>query len=374
MRARGVRAVGAVAITALVAVGCSSSGEAGRVGDGSGGGSIATAINSRLKPVLDTGGAWDSVRAILVTVNGKPVFEKYYDSTKDEYHNVFSVTKSVMSTLIGIAVGEGRIAGVDETLAHLLPQYAKRMSPQVARTTLKQVLTMTGGFTDDADPHAFAFMGVDDPTQGVLDSAHGTPGKFAYSDAGAHLVSAILRTATDQSVLEFARSRLFDPLGIDTEPATEPIASEHNLQPYTVADFVWPMDIQGLHLGWSALKLRPSDMAKLGNLYLNGGAWKGRQIVPADWVRDATASHVNTPGLAPPEGSYGYEWWAGEAHGEPEFGAVGFGGQRILVVPALHAVIVVATEADSSDPAGEGISPQESARIADEIISALKKQ
>jgi CubicO group peptidase (beta-lactamase class C family) len=356
----------------MLVVGCSDSGDSGRVGDGSGDGAIAAAVSGRLKPVLDTGGAWNSVQAILVTVDGKPVFEKYYHSTNDEYHNVFSITKSVMSTLIGIAVGEGRIAGVDETLAHLLPQYAKGMVPQVARTTLKQVLTMTAGFTDEADPHAFTFMGADDPTQAVLSSGNGTPGKFAYSDAGAHLVSAILRTATGQSVLEFARSKLFDPLGIDTEPATEPIANEHNLQPYSVADFVWPVDIQGLHLGWSGLKLRPSDMAKLGNLYLNGGVWKGSRIVPADWVRDATTSHVITPGLAPPDGSYGYEWWAGEAHGEPEFGAVGFGGQRILVAPSLHAVIVVATEADPSDPAGEGISPEQSAQIADEIISALK--
>ena len=374
MRPLGIRAVGAAAITAMLVVGCSASGGSGRVGDGSGGGAIAASVSGRLKPVLDTGGAWDSVRAILVTVGGKPVFEKYYHSTSDEYHNVFSVTKSVLSTLIGIAVGEGRIGGVDETLAHLLPQYAKGMSPQVARTTLKQVLTMTAGFTDEADPHAFAFMGGDDPTQAVLRSANGTPGKFAYSDAGAHLVSAILRTATHQSVLEYARSKLFDPLGIASKPATEPIANQDSLQPHTVADFVWPVDIQGLHLGWSGLKLRPSDMAKLGNLYLNGGVWKGRRIVPADWVRDATASHVKTPGLAAPNGSYGYEWWAGAARGEPEFGAVGFGGQRILVAPGLHAVIVVATEADPSDPAGEGISPDQSARIAEEIISALKNQ
>jgi CubicO group peptidase (beta-lactamase class C family) len=372
MRPLGIRTVGAAAITAMLVVGCSASGDSGRAGKGSGDGAIAAAISGRLKPVLDAGGAWSSVRAILVTVDGKPVIEKYYHSTTDKYHNVFSITKSVLSTLIGIAVGEGRIAGVNANLAHLLPHYAKGMSPQVARTTLKQVLTMTAGFTGEADPHAFTFMSADDPTQAVLNSADGTPGKFAYSDAGAHLVSAILRTATGQSVLEFARSKLFDPLGIASKPATEPIANQDSLQPLTVADFVWPVDIQGLHLGWSGLNLRPSDMAKLGNLYLNGGLWKGSRIVPADWVRDATTSHVHTPGLAPPDSSYGYEWWSGKAHGEPEFGAVGFGGQRILVAPALHTVIVVATEADFSDPAGEGISPEQSAQIADEIISALK--
>jgi CubicO group peptidase (beta-lactamase class C family) len=142
------------------------------------------------------------------------VFEDYPQSSAGEYHDVYSVTKSVVSTLVGIAIDEGLIAGVDETLGELLPAYAGDMTNEVAGTTLRQVLTMTGGFASESSASGFSFMRAPDPVAAVLSSPAAPPGgPFASSNAGAHVVSAVLVEATGMSLLDYARSRLFQPHG-----------------------------------------------------------------------------------------------------------------------------------------------------------------
>lgn len=310
------------------------------------------------------------MRAVIVTVDGKTVFENYYDTTADVHRNIYSMTKSVMATLVGIAVGEKLIPGADATLAELLPKYARTMPPSVATATLEQVLTMRAGFPAEEDTDAFAFLDAEDPTRAILDSAAGHPtGKFQYSPAGAHLVSVILATATGRSVLDYARSRLFAPLGIDTTPADEPIVAEA----YGCTDpvrFTWARDRQGHHTGWSELALTPLDLSKIGNLYLHNGRVNGAQVVPAAWVRAATKAQVAVPGLARGDDFYGYEWWSGDLGGQREYSAVGFGGQRLMVFPASRAVVAVVVDAyiGSSE---SGISPAQSGRIAEEAVSGL---
>ncbi len=331
----------------------------------------SSAIGERVAAALEADAMFDNVRAVLVSVEGKPVFEKYYDTEPDVHRNIFSVTKSVMSTLVGIAIADGDIPGVDATLAELLPTYAKDMKPTVARTTLEQVLTMQGGFVGEEDPDAFAFIDAEDPTLAILDGAS-APGDFVYSDAGAHLVSAILATATGQTVLDYARARLFDPLDIESEPAAEPGASSAGRRT-SGSSFTWPVDSQGLHLGWSGLALTPADLAKIGNLYLEHGTRNGAQVVPSAWIDEATTVRVRVPGHPAIDAGYGYEWWAGEDDGNKRYGAVGYGGQRILVAPELGAVVVVVTDADAGDPAS-GISPLQSAQLAEEALAGVAEE
>ncbi len=100
------------------------------------------------------------------------------------------------------------------------------------------------------------------------------------------------------SVLDYARSRLFNPLGIPTRPAAEPLMVPANTNAYYRADFARPVDRQGNHIAWGRLMLRPMDMAKLGMLYLNHGRWEGKQVVPADWVRRATTAQEQAKGQA----------------------------------------------------------------------------
>jgi len=300
----------------------------------------------------------DALRALIVQVRGKPVVEKYFGGAgSDSYWETASVTKSFLSTLVGIAIADGKISGVDATLAELLPSHARQMTPPVARTRLRHVLTMTGGFPG-TEADLLADVSSPDPVGTILRGSRGAPGGFVYSDEGAHIVAAILAEATGSSVLEYARERLFAPLGIESAPAFEaritptgPIAEEL-ARKYVAADFAWPTDSRGTHTGWGLLKLRPLDLVKLGQLFLDHGRWRGKQVVPASWVRDATSAQVQ--GAA---GNYGYEWWVTEADGEPAYQALGFGGQLIEVVPNRDLVVVMATEIDPSRAPDTGFSP-----------------
>ena len=331
-----------------------------------------SAIDARVAAGIDHEMAmhtpYDRIRAILVQANGRTVFERYFRSSATEYHNIASATKSVMSTLIGIAVGDGRLR-LDQPLAQLLPSYAATMTPAVAHTTLRQVLTMTAGFAGSFNPAGdLGFATSPDWVRAILTHPAKPPGgSFSYSSGGSHLLSAILITATGQSVLDYARAKLFDPLGIPTRPAFQPLPTASNLDAYQNAGFAWPLDPQRRHLGFGFLKLRPRDMATIGTLYLNAGRWQGTQIVPAAWIRDATTAHA--PAADGATTSYGYQWWVGTAAGDPAYLAWGFGGQLIEVVPRRHLVVVISTYYDLTDLSAHGVYPANVIGMVDSVIA-----
>jgi CubicO group peptidase (beta-lactamase class C family) len=303
-------------------------------------------LNDRIDRMFEAGGAkYDElIRALLVVVDGEPLVERFTATSGPEVtSNVFSVTKSVMSILIGIAIEEGDIAGVDTTLAELLPDRASIMAPGVGEITLRQVLTMTGGLQADTTITDEQFTADSDWIEDVLSRAleHEPNETFSYSSPGSHLLSAILQRATGKRVLDYAREKLFGPLGINTEPAAEPVVTSDYAVTYDAhPGFAWPVDPQGHHLGHSDLKITAADMAKLGQLYLDLGRWKGVQIVPETWVRESTSELVAT-GLGRGLIGYGYQWWVIDAGGHPAFAALGAAGQLIEVVPDLELVVVV---------------------------------
>ena len=303
---------------------------------------------------------YGDVRAFLVVVDGETVVERYDASSPADSHDVFSVTKSVMSVLIGIALEEGHLTSVDQTLAELLPDYAPVMDPEVAGITLEQVLTMMAGLPIDLpDIHE-----TSDPVRRALTGTRlRSPGEqFLYSDYGANLLSAILVEATGVSTLDFAREHLFGPLGISAEPASEPLMSEANQDLYDAAGFAWPVDAQGRHLGFAHLKLTAPDMVKIGQLMLAGGMWEGEQVVPAQWVTHSTSRQVE---LEDGEG-YGYLWWVIPAGQHDAFAAAGFGGQLVEVVPDLDLIVVAATSVPDSESPSMDASPL--AALVDEVI------
>jgi CubicO group peptidase (beta-lactamase class C family) len=268
--------------------------------------------------------------------------ERYSESTRDRTWNLQSVTKSVLSTLVGIAVAENKL-DLDDTVAELLPDHAAGMSSEFKRVTLRHLLTMTAGLIEyDATTH---FASSADWVETITSTGNlGPVGTFAYGDDGPHLISAILAKATGMSVLAYARAKLFDPLGISTTPAAEPKsdpnASEEELKAavdaYEAAGFAWPTDPQGVHIGSYGLKLTPRDMLKIGQLYLDKGQWNGRSVVPASWIEEAT-----TPAN---DGDYGYLWWKLGVAGESGFAALGSGGQIIVVVPERRLIVVASSE------------------------------
>lgn len=367
--------VAAVASAVLVLCGCTGGPASVTVTTGNAGtgrttgaaaGSAADRVAAAIAADLNRYVTDEAIRAIIVTARGRTIFEGYYGgASAQQSRSVFSVTKSVMSVLVGQAVNEGRLR-LDDRLATLLPGYAREMTPRVAAVTLRQLLTMTAGFADTRDGLVYREMEESkDWVRFSLAHQDGEPGQaFAYSDLGAHLLSPILEQATGQDVLSFARSHLFDPLGVSSSPALQPVAPDFDVAEFNRAPFAWAKDPQGITLGFTHLKLLPRDMAKVGQLLLQKGTWEGKQVVPAEWVELSTTAQA--VGADP---GYGFLWWVDAIDQTPTFVASGFGGQWIEVVPRHELVVVISTDVDLTTYRPT-MSPDDSGRLARAIIRA----
>jgi CubicO group peptidase (beta-lactamase class C family) len=265
------------------------------------------------------------VHSILGIRNGSVFLDAYfYPYDGSTYHDVASVTKSLITTLIGIAADQGKL-GLDDTMVSFFPErtIAKR-SELKDRITVRHLASMTSGL--DCNPTDYAITtnemrASEDWVQFALDrEAVQKPGThFKYCDLEMHLLSAILQEATGMTALEFARENLFEPLGI--------------------VDVYWPADPQGYTHGWGDACLHPGDMAKLGFLFLHQGQRDGRQIVSQEWVTEATKAQAKTGSDRSED--YGFGWWiARKDETFPFFSADGRDGQFIRVFPDLDLIVV----------------------------------
>jgi CubicO group peptidase (beta-lactamase class C family) len=309
--------------------------------------------------------SYPQVRSVLVVRHGYLVYERYWQGLDaSDGHNAFSVTKSFTSALIGIALGDGQLKGLDQTVEELLADHLPATAdPRLRQVTVQQLLTMTSGLAGDDS----TLGGDDDSWIEMLKSPDwvrhilsqplvSTPGaEFAYTDKNSQLLSAMVADTSGQSTLAYARAKLFGPLGIATDNALEQTISHWPLTPaeleaYEQASVAWPRDPQGYHVGGSFLRLPARDLTKLGYLYLNGGRWDATQVVPADYVAASTQPQSD-PSRGP--GRYGYHWWVTNETGHDSFRAMGFGGQLIQVIPDLDLVVVITSALGQahSDPA-----------------------
>jgi len=270
------------------------------------------------------------IRSLLVQRHGVLVAEEYFNGcAADTLEQVWSVTKSVMSILTGIALERGDLGSLDQTLAEFLPPLVDSLPDDKGRITVRQLLTMTSGLQwheMDGGGEYGRWVASPDMIQYVLDLpwAHAPGEVFLYNTGGSHLVSVVLTEATGTPTLDFAQQHLFGPLGI------------------TQAS--WWQDNRGYYTGGMGLYLRPLDMMKLGELFLREGMWGSARVVPQAWVRESTAPFVSTSNAVPFGPQYGYSWWAGRGQGRDFYFANGYAGQFILVSPALD-LVVVATSA-----------------------------
>jgi CubicO group peptidase (beta-lactamase class C family) len=360
----GVRRAAALLLAWLVVAVVGASCGAGGSGDSPA--IDGKALLQKIEGHLSTDPAHDQLRALLVQIGERTVVEKYYEgSTAKSAWDIESVTKSIVSTLVGIAIAGGDLPGVEATLGELLPDRRARMSPAAGATSLRQVLSMSGGFPEDDIAVPRRWQTARDPVAHIL-AAH-DPGLdgFAYSNQGAHLLAAILTEATGMPLLDYAREVLFDPLGIDTRPAFTGRASDENLDAWTHAGVAWPVDRAGIHLGWGLVKLTGADLLKLGRLYVDEGRWNGAQLVPKGWVREATREQAD----APLSDGYGYEWWVTEADGDPAYFAAGFGGQLVEVVPDRDLVVVMLTEINPLGDGSEGLDIGKLSFMVSDVIA-----
>ena len=305
------------------------------------------------------GSGHDQLHSVLLVKDGKLVLEEYLNGYyRQRPQDVASVTKSVTSILIGIAIEQGVIAGADQPLTELLPEYADLLQADRSKEGLKlwHILTMTSGFEWDEETYPYGdprndctqMQRVADPVRFVLERpiVHEPGTYFQYAGANSMLLSAILKRQTGVQAHQFAKTALFEPLGISGAR--------------------WGLYANALTDTDGGLSLRPRDMAKIGRLYLDGGRWNGQQVVPASWVEASTQAHVKADAGA----EYGYQWWrtgirAGLRRAETYF-ASGFGGQAIHVFPELDMVIVSTNELTP----GSGNAMQNVALMSEYVLPA----
>jgi CubicO group peptidase (beta-lactamase class C family) len=261
------------------------------------------------------------IHSLILARNGKMLLEAYfypYDGAAP--HSTSSVTKSITTTLIGIAIDQGKLS-LDDRMISFFPEYSiAALDARKKAITIRHLASMSAGMECSGLPDELTVAQMEASpnwVQFALDRPMVyEPGKhWEYCGLWMHLLSAILEKATGMPAQEFARLNLFEPLGIQSG--------------------TWPMDPQGVNMGAGNLRLYPTDMAKLGLLWLQQGRWDGQQVVSSGWVRQSVVRRFQAG-----SDSYGYGWWISDGLTGPSYDAVGSGGQRITVDPTLNLIVV----------------------------------
>jgi len=295
---------------------------------------VPQAQTSNAPPALDDARAAAAqlprLRSLQVAVRGTTRLEYYArNAARNRVTNVKSVSKSVISTLVGVAIEGGRIRSVREPIATWFPQLARDPDPRKRAITIEDLLTMRSGLVSTSFDNYGAWVGSRNWVDYVLSRPLiGEPGReMEYSTGNTHLLSAILTRATKQTTWAYAQQQLGKPLG------------------FTISQ--WARDPQGIYFGGNDMLLTPAQMLLIGELYRNHGRHAGRQIVPPAWV-DASCRGLGRSRFNPDQ-TYGYGWWSRDFAGEQGCFAWGYGGQYIIVFRALDLVVVTTSAADVSE-------------------------
>jgi CubicO group peptidase (beta-lactamase class C family) len=278
------------------------------------------------------------LNGLVVIRHGYVVLEEYANgSSAGQVHEIQSVTKSVTSLLMGIAIDQGKISSVDAKVLDFFPEYSdfKNMDDRKRAVTLKSLLMMESGINFYEDPYEGSPLQQLNTSSGdwlriIFDQPmNAAPGElWQYNSGGVISLGGVIFNATHTTADEFARQNLFEPLGIST-------ASWYKGNP------------NGLpHMG-GGLSLRATDLARIGYLVLRKGKWGDRQIVSAKWIDESTAHLVRDPrtfGSHPTD--YGYLWWLLPLDNVSSTGrdtdiitASGAKGQWLFIVPKYDLVV-----------------------------------
>lgn len=276
----------------------------------------------------------ENIYSLLIFKNGYLVAEDYFNGgTPEQQINIHSVTKSINSALVGIALEQGCLTSLDQKMMEFFPEFENRIrDPRKRDITIRQMLQMRAGYpweeaTAEGTELLYSGFHTADLVNVPLARDPGSGG--AYSNLTAHLLGLIVARSCDTDLKSFADEHLFGPLGIE--------------------EGFWQVDWDGDYLGYSDIELTAYDLAKFGLLYLNDGEYNGTQIVPAEWVHDSLQIYAEdvwtvNVGRNWDDNAYGYQWWSIRA-GDYRYNlAWGHGGQQIVLLDDLDMMIVVTVD------------------------------
>jgi CubicO group peptidase (beta-lactamase class C family) len=286
-----------------------------------------------------------NVHAVVVVRNGKLAMERYFAGEDERWgeklgrvtygpeakHDLRSISKSVTSLLVGIALSERKFPALDSSVFDAFPEYGDLKTPEKARITFRDLLTMSAGLAweenlpwNDPRNNEREMMMATDPFRYTLSQPVSVPPGtvYAYSGGATSLLGETLIRSTGRPLRDYAREKLF--------------------QPIDAPDFEWlDAGVSGRLGAFGSLRMRPRDAAKLGRLLLTDGQWNGRQVIPAGWTAESIKPRINGEGLF----FYGYQWWLGRSFRNGSeltwVAGVGLGGQRLYVVPSLDLVVMI---------------------------------
>ena len=274
----------------------------------------------------------EKLYGVLVVKNGHLVAERYFNGgSVEQKARLQSVTKSVTSALVGLALDSGCLSSVDQKLLDFYPEVAGQITdPRKEQITIRQMLQMRAGYpSEESHPDLWAGLlsGRYVPLIEAFPLATDPGTAFHYSNLTSNWLGIIVDRTCGMHLKEYAVENLFTPMGI--EPGE------------------WGADWDGHNNGCGDLHLTARDAAKFGQLYLDGGIYEGDQIVPADWVRDSLQTY--TEGAWDNIGrfrdiGYGYQWWSARAGDHQVNFAWGHGGQLIVLVDELDLVVVTTSD------------------------------
>jgi CubicO group peptidase (beta-lactamase class C family) len=279
-------------------------------------------------------GQLDSIYSLTVIKDGEIVAEDFWRSgSANRSDNIQSVTKSYVGALVGLTVEDGCLPSIDEPMMTYFPELADQVrDPRKNDITIRQLLQMRAGFPWEESSEelvALLFEGFRPSSllEVPLDRDPGTG--HDYSNLSSHLLAIIVSRACDADLIDFAREHLLDPLG--TPPGT------------------WTTDWEGYRLGYTELFMSPRALARFGQMYLDGGKYDGKQIVPASWIEESWQPYTEEGwrfkvGDNFNRTAYGYQWWIIDAGPHTYYLAWGHGGQQIAVLPEKNMVVVVTAD------------------------------
>jgi CubicO group peptidase (beta-lactamase class C family) len=330
-------------------------------------------ISSKVLQDMETAvraGDFKKIGSVLIARRGKLVYETYFDGDENSLRDTRSATKSITDALIGIAIGEKKLSGVDARVLQLLPEHARKLQnpdPRKDKITVEDFLTMSSplecdDWNDASRGNEERMYVIEDWAQFILDlpirgrmnlgeQVEAPPyGRyFSYCTGGVFTLSEVLQKATGVRTDRYAQDKLFGPLGI--------------------SDAQWVYSPMNIPQTGGGLRLSSRDLLKIAQLYLNDGSWQGQRIIDESWVRVSTQPHARID----EETEYGYLWWlkAFKSGGKsyPAFFMSGNGGNKVAVFPSLDLAVVIT----STNYNTRGMHEQTEKLLTDYILPAVGK-